>query len=695
MNGITITFEPDDGDAFEFTAYGRAQFSRQARYESDAEGGTYRRALVTYTIAQQFDGDSFAENQNRYDAMRRAMRSYEGTLTIIDETEHALFSVRCKPQEQNLPAQWGEYLTDVTVAFLSIEEVSDAESASCGGVELQNVTSWREAIRTERPTYHVNNRRESIATVAASGKILADPQLPEDDRRDQLQDVKTRILAVALQKQSRLISGDFDQVVRVDNFDADIRDGSYELVWTLSASYRIFPTGTYTEAQYTVTTRDDRERSERIITVAGIVRADTEAEASARVQAIMASYLKGDNRTQRRSDTREEIIEGPDGTANFAEVNFTVEYREPLDIQNWRLNISTRDEVRSGQRITTYSGTVTGKTAGAALQTARTLGLGKTGLLLNSQETLSTSDIGSDPIQFVELTFSYEYVTKGGWIYAEVTSEDNRETFGSNSTRSVSGTCTAPTQEEALSLAHSFRVSGLIQLSAREGAQNIQRDDNRLFVRVDFAYTYHVEPIAGSIEYSIRVAKDFTTRIVTTTVSGTAYGSAADGLITQLYNEQLKSVGHLLRDERGKSVRKVGGEGAGEYTAAMDFSLSAISKLDAGNDDIIEAEATTSRTYSVNHDVITPIPFGSAHVQKGCGMTPGSVVVSGSCIAVTAESAHAWARSKRGAAGVTDGSEEPPEERATDEYMSFSGTDVRCCRMNFSYGWKIPVMNLS
>lgn len=811
--GVKISYND-----YEFTATGRAHFSRQARYEADAIGAKANRAVVTYTIHQIFTEDTFADNQARYQKMLQAIQSApnapEGRLKIVDEFGYTLVDVVARPKENNLPDQWGQWMAETTVAFEAIEEITDGSSATVGFsdgsfVLLKNVTGWREALRTERPTFALNNRRETNGAITASGKIVADASKSEQARRDQLQAERDAILSIDDHKDVELQFGTFDRTVRVEDVAADIKDGSYELEWSLTASYRRFPDGDFVEVEYDVSTRDDMERGERITALRGRIRASTIIEAKAKLDQINNQY-KTDLRTLRRSESTEQFIDGADGADNYNEVAFTSEFREAIDVVSWNLTVSDRQDAKSGQILTTYSGKVTALKPSTALAKARSLGIANYPVLLSSNESISTSQIDSEALQFTEVTFSYEYARKGTLQYAEANSETNRETFGQSSTV-VSGFATAASDAEALALARSFKPAGL-QLTAKEtigtakgvnggyardsitatdtpadgdkvdvngriytfkavlsgavdeifingrdgslanleaaingyGAPGVDygagtavnvdvtanapidhaieliakavgpggnalalaatgdalqvltanftggvtQQMGTVFSKVEFNYVFFLKPTEGSIEYARHVLKDYNTREVTTTYSGTAYGPD-ENTCSEFIDALIPGGVRLTKDER--TANRFSAENDDELRS-MTFSVSFVAPLAAGGDDILEAEMTMKTTFSVNHAVITLIPYGDPFVQAGAGTTPAVRQVSGTIVALNAQTALNWARAKRNL--IAGGYEDPAEEAMTDAYFPFSGVNVKTHRCAFTYAARFARLDL-
>jgi hypothetical protein len=258
---------------YQFHTEGRAQFGRSVLYEADTQGGVPRRAITTWTIDEWFTEPGFADNQWRLDALNKALKATEGTLKIIDENGTTIYRVTARPGRNNLPVAWNENIAEVQVTFTSREEIRSAYppgvsftpagyvAAGLAPIALQNPSAWKETLKTDRFSSAVSNRKETIATITASGKIFANPDCDEITRRRWLDALKARIEAVddcADGELSFLMGGEiggdaastgFCKTVRVEHFEADIHESDY-LTWSLSAFYRRFTTNTFNGTAY-------------------------------------------------------------------------------------------------------------------------------------------------------------------------------------------------------------------------------------------------------------------------------------------------------------------------------------------------------------------------------------------------------------------------------------------------------------
>lgn len=677
--------------SYAFTTTGRAQYARKDTYEADAAGGRPHRRKTTWTIAQIFKEPSYADNAARYTALLTALKTTEQVLAIVDENGTTVASLRARPVDGDWPEQWGQHLAEVKVSFLTSEDLSatsdpfTATYTPMGGsaVTLANVTGFRTDLKTSRPSTAVFHRRETNCTATVQGKIRADPQATASVRRAWL--LAQRAVIEGLDSMDGvLVFADFNSTVQVDAAAADIKDATDELEYTVSFSYRKFPSGDYAECEYSFAQSDDHVAHERTTTVRGKVRADDEAGAKAKADA-MRDLAVATGRVLRKSEWDAQRLDGGDGTA-FTEGCFTYDFRETLaGAASYKLSIASKDDLRSGAILISYSGTATAADSASALTAARAAGDGKHDIRLTSSETVETFSVEGSAAQFVQVTFAYEYLTKGTLYFAEVTSDLNRPTFGS-AMQTVQGTATADTAAHAATLAQSFKPGGLLQRDAKESTETVYRGTGTgqvsQFSKVSFSYSFHLAAVSGSIQYAKKTAENIEAREITTSWTGSAWAAdeaSADALITALLSG---ATGRTGADERTSNWDK----GASTVFVSRSFSLSRIVPMAAGDDDILAAECSLESTYSVDHAVITPIPFGTPHVQTGCGITPGLIVVTGSVTALTAASAQTWGRAKEPGTGYPD----PQREKLGTVFYPMTGTSVKAYRFDFTYSARFP-----
>lgn len=678
-------------NAYVFSSTGRPQYGESAVYEADRNGRPKRRR-VRYTVTQWFLEPSFADNQARYRTLLAALATPEGVLLINDENGNPLVNRRVRVLTADLPEQWGQNMAEVKVAFEGVEEIEgatvfDAVFTPTGGgaVTLAKVDRWQQRINTDRPTRLVNNRRESIETVVASGVLRADPDDTPAERLAALQAAAAAMRACDA-KEGVLVFADFTATMRVESIDADLGDGSDELRWSLTASATKFPTGTYAEAEFEVRQRDNLDASERVTQVAGVIRATDESGATAKRDAIAATYGTGRMLLESSFDKRR--LDGADGAADAREWNFSLSYREilPGAVASWTVTRADRTDYATGIITTSISGRVSAANSGAAVAKAAELGANAYPVKVSDELTVGGRSAGGAAEQFTEVTFSYVYHRRGSEKHAEVTADTSRDHFGA-STLTVSGTAAADTEANALTLARTYIPAGVL-LSNKETVGTGYHGDPgdpaaALFRTVNFAYSAALAQTSGTLDYGVSTVDDYEARKVMVTYTGTARAAnaeAADTLIDLLVTGQ---AGSLLRRERTTRNRT----NTTTVFLQRDFTYVYQQVMGGAGTEVMQAELSLEDTFSVNAAVLTPIPYATAHIQTNVGTTIGMRVISGFIVAAGAATCTGWARAFKAAHG-TGGYADPPRERMTQQFLPRSTTDISAYRLEFSYPYK-------
>ena len=690
---VSVTY-----NSYSFSTTGRPAFSRSVAFDPPAADAAAQRAIVTWSVKQEWAEQTFADNQARHKALLDALRTPEGVLVIIDENGHTIFNERVRVSGHDLPEQWGQYLLEATVQFRAIRtdllgDPSNATFTPTGGsaIVLPCVRSYRDGIRTERPSTNTDYRRETMVTISMSGAFSADATLDAAGRRDALLARKAVIEGIRDCANGTLAFGTDSFLVRIDQVDADCGDGSERLEWSLAASYRAFPDGSNVQAEYDVDEKQGLEKSELLLAVSGRVMAKTRAAAEQRAEEIKAQYATG--RVLLDSSIKVALLDGADAEDGWLALNFIFSYRESLAVVSWELSVGDRDDVKTCGLLTTYAGRVTALTAAAALAKARLLGDGKWPLRLTANETVSTKSVADSAEIFLECAFSYEYSRKGAKLFAEVSGETAAETFGVSG-ETISGYVVAPTQGAAETAAATFKLSGRLLRSERMVPQALHQltDAVDQFVRVNFSFSYFLGKSAGSLSYTVEDAKDYDARTRTMTYAGTAW-AANDGACDTLINALIAAeTGAILRD-----VRTPATEQAQSLTAFLskNFNISFSRPLTAAaGEDILDAEYTVSITYSVGIAVFTNIPGTTPYVEEDVYDSPANIGISGQVTAITEASARAWARARRSGA-IGGWKEDPPREDMNYRYAKRSGVTVALFRCSFQYGGRKASLVLS
>lgn len=680
-------------NAYEFTAAGCAQFSRISRMDPSPETGAIPvRELVTWRIKEVFTESTFADNHARFEELRAALATTSGVLRINDESGGTIYNGPVRVSSHDLPEQWGQYSMDATVDFAAppAELAGNATNASftpAGGsaVVLPAVEDWKEAVRTERYSTAVPNRRETIVRVTLSGTYVPDPTLEAAQVRALLEAKRAEVKSCAQCPDGTLVFGGINQVVRVEDADADIGDGTSKCAWSITAFYRQFPDGDYAEAEYTLSIKDNMESAERVYTMRGKVRAHTEEAATAKANALRDTMVAG-GRLQTVNETEVQRVDGEDG-ADFIELSFSFEWRQMLDENvSWNLSISTKDELRSDSRTQTWSGTVRASGSAAALAKVEELVEGATGWLMSKTQTLSTRGI-NDAEQFYEVQFSYEYLSRAGMIFAEISSDAQDESFGENAT-TISGYVVADSESTAVALARGLKPAGTLLRSSRENKMNYKMGSGLTggtqFIKVDFSYVFRAERTEGSLRYSVAKVKDYKAGLLTTTVSGTAWAAseAACNTLIDALKTQYGETGKLAHDERRPEFEQrttLNGFLQVPFTLQFEGALTAL-------DQVLEAEFSLETVGSIDKSVVTPIPFGVPVAQVNCGLTVGTRTVTGFASGTNENAVRSWGQGKRSMVQGSGRYEVAPREKMAYTSHYAAPDAVRIMRFDFTYG---------
>jgi hypothetical protein len=670
--------------SYKFDEQGTPEVGRHIDFEQQGDG-LPRVARITWTIKQSFSEQSFADNEARIAALQQELEKGEGVLEIIDETGVEIVKQVVKVRSHNIPEEWRQYLAQVTVSFEGRELIPaggvDATLRVSGGTNLTlaNVQEWRQTSDTQRYNDLRANRRETKVAIVASGFVLADKNLKADKRRAELQAIAESYRS-SDSKEATLKYGDDEMVVRVDRLEAAIGDGSERLNWSLSCSYVIFPSGDgYSEADYTFATHSDYVAGERVTSIRGNVRAATEDLGKKKADDIRAKFATA-KRTLLRDEVSEPFLSGADGET-WVDLSFSFEYHEPIpQITSYELRITTRDDTRTADRTIVYQGKVTAKTTGDSLDEARKLGFGKEKFLISGEETISTKKFGTEDEQLIEVTFSYEYLSKTAYKFAEVTRDLSLQPYG-ESRETISGYAAAATLAEAQALGKSFKLNARILRDTRESNSTRQLSGPDIngetqLERFEFTYVYYVERTSVSLAYSREKRTDYAASEVSTTFSGIARGPTEAACLEAIDNLAIQgaTLAEKIRSPAYEDNELIQVPFSSRYVGLVDS--------DEGPD-IISAEFSIRTTFSVYKSAVTTIPYGEPFIERGVGWTKGRKVVAGNIVARKQDTCINWATDRKNL--LTDGEAEPPEEELTSLMAPFDGGQVKQYRMSFTY----------
>ena len=700
MSKATITYTPDGGTAYVFTTAGATLYGAESVYESDTQDGVPRRRRTTYTLRQLFSEDTFADNESRYLTMRAALAGSEGLLLIADENGSPVVpSVRVRVQSDMLPLDWRQYVSIPEVRMTGVENLVaatawDATFTPEGGVaiSLPAVKLFKGDLNAEFYGVMTNHRAEGMESTFIEGTYRADPSLSPGARRAWLIAQKVALeTAVQSAKEGLLTFGDYSKTVRVKQLSFPSGDLTSEMAWMISAERRWLPGDSTTHAAFKLTTKDNAEAAERIVTIAGTIKALDETAALVKRTALRDTYLTT-GRLIVDSAWEEDKVDGADGAASLRVWSFAYSFREllPGAVVRATLSIAESTDWETGIITSVYSGRVVAATSAAALARARDWSAVYP-WKVSSTETVNSMSEGRPATTdiFSGVEFSYTYRRRGAEVRANVNDETQRQHFG-NSARTVSGTAIASTEALALALARSFKPTGALILTEVESVASdyVTTGTVQQFKQISFSYTVHVLPLDYTIEYTKESARDYAKGEVRTTYSGTAWAATeaeCDRVIDALVATLNGNIQTDVRQYKGRVKGEAGGAGT-TYLESKSFNIT--DKADGtgsggeGGDDAgtIKAEWTVASTYSHDHDVLTEIPYGVAHVQEKVGTTIGTRVASGSITTLDVAAGLSWARAKKPAGGYRRAGEQDQESTATKHLPAPARTTV-----SFSY----------
>ncbi len=195
------------------------------------------------------------------------------------------------------------------------------------------MSKWADRVDTSRFTPLRAQRERTTAVIEAGGTLAGDPTLGVVDRRAQLLTLQRALKAeVTSQASITLAYGDWTQVVRVNNFTAEINQAETGIDWSLAADYILFPNlASYATATYTITERDNFT-GELHLAIGGRVQAQDEPSARVKLAAILQQALTDRNFNKGAQilsmESAANTIDDDTDGATFTELTFSGEYRK-------------------------------------------------------------------------------------------------------------------------------------------------------------------------------------------------------------------------------------------------------------------------------------------------------------------------------------------------------------------------------
>lgn len=596
------------------------------------------------------------------------------------------------------PNAWGTYQQAITIVFSYAETdlASDkhlkvvftkTRATPQPGVDLGNVTAWKEDFRVQRFDEMKTLRRRYSGMVTASGTIQGDTNLNDTASADNLEarraDLNDKIVALKAEldgKTGTLAYSQpgttiFSKVVKVDGLQLAINQAVTGIDWTMTCSYTQFPNeDSFAACEFSVQAQQNKETGEHELQFQGRVTSNSEAAAAAKLATVRTAVLAGQSFAATdliATDQTSSFVNNDDSDNNddtFLVLQFSEKYRRRLnDLVTWDLKIEDDDQVERGYRMRRYSGSVvaSGATADAAYSAAFAkaveLGDNKHPFRLAGSTTNVQRQVGeTGTIQFVSLDFSFTYRVKGKRIYIELVTADETPKFG-DTKKTISGFVQAKNetdareaytniirstvtahhiQDETLRYAESKIQQG--SYSGSPGNFTGQAAYHDLDGRLDFSIGVYVDRSDSSFTfaYGMEVSADYQANVKTTRVSGTFFGSptlmaaAAAGASGNKVDDLLTRLGFDTNLKTADSRTEVKEDvGTTQKTIGCQFSVSFREKLNVSAQ-ILQVSISETMEFAGNRWVAGQVPDGYP-VMMHTGYKEGRREISGSIVATT------------------------------------------------------------
>lgn len=644
--------------------------------------------------------------------------------------------------ELNFSQEYKRYRTDNQLATYT-------KTGNKKAVPLGNVVNWDLAYSGRRFNDMRSQRQHAGGRVTASGCWIGDPTLTLAQQRAALLAQQAAMQAEVNGPDGTLTYGTFTQVCRIEDFQAHVDQSINEIKWSCTAFWSAFPNESgYATCDFTVNQSSNVEDGEQLLSFAGTILAPDEALARAKLASLRTTMLDNYGFTlaqqlKPQATVRSVFANGDktaglgafeesDGTT-FIELTFSEEYRQRMaTLLGYTMKSSSRTDITTGLVLTTFAGAV--QASGATVDAAYRAALAKAQALGSGQETQLGNNAfqrqaqidwdqrqtqATNSIEFVRLTFSYEYQSKQpvGNAYLEVRTDSDVETFG-NDQVSVSGMVIAVDGPTATSLyqsqvkasytgmiIHSERLSqSQMQNQAPSGAGTFNTQD----IRLDFSFTVFVPKAAGTVNYrySITTSNDYLQLTRQTNIRGSVFApdqTTAAAAVATLLGGIAPAGASLVTDENGVDSEFTSASGDIAFLK-YDFGAAYVSRI-TGIGNLLEMKVTESIKYSGVRWIVQPIPrnadgTGGVAIPQDGGLEPGSRSVRGMVTAATQAAAVEWARQQRQLlTGDDNGGNFPQPEELETEYefvprmdgvADGAGENVRLYRVNFGFSEVLP-----
>lgn len=302
-----------------------------------------QRVKVTLKVGVTLFQRSYGDNYSLVQALMSALATQEAVLQWTNTDNGTNYINQTVTQVSNdLPEEWGTYQMQFNLVFFYYEQnlvTNNLPLTYAGGgavLTLGNVSKFSQVINTDRfSTYH-SQRKVVKGKLTVTGYLLGDPTLALDQRRTALLAAKAAMDTALNGSVDGLLQfgaqgSVFNGTVRPEEYSSEIDELKYQIGWSFTASYTVFPKeATFATVEYSAEQRD-ANTGEQWLMLTGKITAFTEATARTQLAAVITAattqYGFNVQSQQLRNDSKADLVQANgDGNA-FIELSFTVEYR--------------------------------------------------------------------------------------------------------------------------------------------------------------------------------------------------------------------------------------------------------------------------------------------------------------------------------------------------------------------------------
>lgn len=324
----------------DLSQFGELEIGKASEYEG-ANPEAPQRERVTLDVVVRLLRDSFAENVRSYQELAAALNTQQAVIKWHDEeTSTILVNQTAALISSDLPTNetgWQEMLElHLKFVFYNNGLVTNNLPATFTvaghtATPLGNVGKWAEEFTTERYSALRSHRSRVGGRITASGWLFVDTTDTLANREAALQAAKTKLITELKSKEGTLLYGDFNNIVRVREFHADVDLPKDAIAWTMSAEFTRFPNESdYALVEFSIEQTDEQNGQVRL-SLSGKISAPTEALARTKLAAVRAAiitqYGYEAGKVERDTSNAASVIADTDGQT-FIELSFSVEFRK-------------------------------------------------------------------------------------------------------------------------------------------------------------------------------------------------------------------------------------------------------------------------------------------------------------------------------------------------------------------------------